>query len=136
MKLGELPDKKLQGSAPNTLDLLSRKAYGWYTMRTRKGEAGIPRNDTYTVPPWGDHYQESQRHRRGNFDGYPCAICGKDIPVATVRYGGIVTTAGEWTTDPDHPHSQGWFPVGSQCHRKYAIRCNTRPLPTSLSVEG
>ena len=30
----------------------------------------------YSVKPWGDSYYESQRHHRGNFDGYPCAICG------------------------------------------------------------
>ena len=85
----------------------------------------IPRNDIYSVPPWGDRYYkrlESPSHRRGHFDGYPCAICGKDIPVKSVAHGGIITVDGEWTTDPNHPDSQGWFPVGSQCHRKYVVK--------------
>jgi len=91
-------------------------------MTTQATEERIPRNDTYSVPPWGEHYTEGRNHRRGQFDGYPCAICGKDIPVKSVRYGGVITTEGEWTTDPNHPDSQGWFPVGGHCHRKYVVR--------------
>lgn len=89
---------------------------------TKATAEDIPRNDTYSVKPWGDRYYESQKHRRGHFDGYPCAICGRDILVTSVRYGGIITTDGEWTTDPNHPDSQGWFPVGSRCHRKYLVQ--------------
>ncbi len=85
-------------------------------------DATIPKNSTYTVRPWGDRYQETNRQRRGYFDGYPCAICGRDIPVRSVKHGGIITTEGEWTTDPEHPRSQGWFPVGSECHRRFMMK--------------
>jgi len=79
-----------------------------------------PVNYTYSVLPWDERYQERSGHKRGHFDGYPCAICGKDIPTAkALRYGGVITTDGEWTTDPNRPDSQGWFPVGSDCHRRF-----------------
>ncbi len=80
-------------------------------------------NYVYSVQPWGERYQERSSHKRGHFDGYPCAICGKDIPTTKApQYGGIITTDGEWTTDPNHPRSQGWFPVGSSCHRRFVRR--------------
>ncbi len=83
-------------------------------------EQPIPKNSTYSVRPWGERYSETRQQRHGNFNGYPCAICGRDIPINTAtRYGGIITTDGEWTTDPDHPDSQGWHPVGSACHRRF-----------------
>jgi hypothetical protein len=86
-------------------------------------EQPVPKNYTYSVKPWSDRYQDTPRHRRGDFDGYPCAICGRDIPTAkATRYGGIITTEGEWTTDPDHPRSQGWHPVGSDCHRRFVVK--------------
>jgi len=82
----------------------------------------IPKNSTYTVRPWAERYQQTQRQRHGNFDGYPCAICGKDVKQDRVKYGGIVTTEGEWTLDPDHPRSQGWHVVGADCHRRFVVR--------------
>jgi hypothetical protein len=86
-------------------------------------EQAIPKNYTYSVPPWGDRYQETPSHRRGQFHGYPCAICGRDISsTKEIRYGGIITTEGEWTTDPDHPRNLGWHPVGSNCHRRFVVR--------------
>lgn len=81
----------------------------------------VPANSIYRVRPWGHRYQESARHRRGHFDGYPCAICGRDIR-GEPTYGGIITIDGEWTTDPNHPRSQGWHPVGSNCHRRFVIK--------------
>jgi hypothetical protein len=86
-------------------------------------EQPTPKNYTYSVPPWGDRYRQTPGQRRGNFNGYPCAICGRDIPSdADVRWGGIITSDGEWTTDPNHPRSQGWHPVGSNCHRRFVVR--------------
>ena len=83
----------------------------------------VPTNSVYSVSPWGERYHQTQRQKRGNFDGYPCAICGKDIPTAKAnRHGGIITIDGDWTMDPDHPRSQGWHPVGSECHRRYVVR--------------
>jgi len=82
-----------------------------------------PRNYVYSVAPWGERYQETRSHRHGQFDGYPCAICGKDIPTdKATRYGGIILITGGWTTDPNHPDSQGWFPVGSACHRRFVVK--------------
>lgn len=90
-------------------------------MTDTNAEPIVPVNSVYSCPPWGERYQESARQRHGNFDGYPCAICGKDIR-GEQRHGGIVTTAGTWTTDPNHPDSQGWFPVGAGCHRRFVVR--------------
>lgn len=90
----------------------------------------VPVNYIYSVKPWGKQYAErtakSYRRNGGGFDGYPCAICGKDVPLEnSTRYGGVVTTEGEWTLDPEHPYSQGWHPVGSACHRRYVIKGQT-----------
>lgn len=86
-------------------------------------EQPAPKNYIYSVKPWADRYQETARHLRGSFDGYPCAICGHDIPTAKAnRYGGIITKDGEWTTDPNHPRNLGWHPVGGDCHRRFVVR--------------
>ncbi len=80
----------------------------------------IPTNNIYSVKPFADRYSETNRQQRGNFDGWPCAICGRDV--GDPKYGGIVTTDGKWTTDPNHPDSQGWFPVGPDCYRRFVIK--------------
>ena len=68
---------------------------------TAPTSSAAPTNSIYSVPPWGERYHQTQRQKRGNFDGYPCAICGKDIPTAKAnRHGGIITIDGDWTIDP------------------------------------
>lgn len=85
----------------------------------------IERNDPpsymYSVDPGS---QERDDKRNANQRGYPCAICGR--PMSTTgkdyKYGGYINTkTWKWTDDPDDSNSE-WYPVGSDCHRRFVVK--------------
>jgi len=76
----------------------------------------------YTVAPFsGPDYQK--RSARCPDDAAPCAICGKAIKgewphTAIVIEGGAAW--GDESSDENDPGHMGAFPVGRDCHKKYA----------------
>lgn len=77
----------------------------------------------YTVEPGA----KIPAARRGMSYDLQCVICGKKMTPQQVRHHALLASGGGgWgrpeDDDESDPGFMGWFPVGSECHRKYLKR--------------
>ena len=77
----------------------------------------------YSVRPFsGKNYGISSNKIKGGQS--PCAICGRGIDDAAWPHTAIVIDGGDgWGDDasPVDAGHMGEFPVGKDCHKKYAV---------------
>lgn len=78
---------------------------------------------SYAIRPFGGpRYRENAENCR---DTTPCGICGKGIQdVSKARMAVVVkggTAWGDENSDPNDGGFMGYWPIGPDCHRKYAV---------------
>lgn len=78
---------------------------------------------SYSVRPFsGPRFHENAERCRGN--QMPCTICGNPIKDPAKAKQAIVINGGAAWGDENSPRDAGYmgaFPIGPDCHRKYAI---------------
>lgn len=75
----------------------------------------------YTVRPFsGANYHDNADHHPEGTE--PCAICGKPVKEPFKHQAVVVDGGGAWgdeNSDAEDSGFMGWWPVGTDCHRRY-----------------
>ena len=84
-----------------------------------------PPRQAYSVRPFsGARYHENSRKTGAGSEA--CAICGKPTKTDAAKHWAIVVDGGaSWgdeSSDEKDPGYMGSFPIGNDCHRRYAVK--------------
>lgn len=78
----------------------------------------------YSVPPFSGPRFHANMDKGHKLDATPCAICGCGVAGEWKHVAVVVNGGAAWgdDTSPEDAGYMGRWPIGSDCHRKYAIK--------------